>query len=170
MLSARKQTYEYFCKTRYVMKKNRHGSRILAVQGLYMFSQHPSCTREHLLQFPWLNDSEREGHSQTTFDYASLLIQGTLDELEEIDRTISSLLINWDISRLSAADLAILRISMYALKFQKDISFKIVIHEAILLCQELSGPKAYSFINGILDAYVKQGIIDHDTLEDKTRS
>lgn len=151
------------------MKKNRHSSRILAVQGIYMASQHNSCIQEHLLQLPWLNDAERAGHSQETLDYARLLIQGTLEELQEIDRTISSLLINWDISRLSAADLSILRISMYSLMFQKEISYKIVIHEAILLCQEISGPKAYSLINGILDAYVKQGIIDHDTIEDETR-
>ncbi len=121
-----------------------------------MYDQAPSPSREYIYQFPWLSDEESAELDESVKAYTRLLVKGTIEELDVIDTTITSLLINWDIKRVSIIDLSILRLSIYSLLYQKDIPQKVVIHEAILLCQELSSSKAYSFINGILDAYVKR--------------
>ncbi len=148
------------------MNNDRHKARLLAVQALYMFDQSKSCSRENLLQFPWMSEEELSGYQEKTLVFARLMITGTIENLQIIDETITSLLINWDFSRLSIVDLSILRLSFYSLLFQQDIPHKVTINESVLLSQELSGPtKAYTFINGILDAYIRRERIKHDTVE-----
>ncbi len=141
---------------------------MLAVQGLYLYEVRNDCTVDEVLQFDWLSEDERLGISEATFQFAQLMIRGTLEQLAEIDTTIESYLIRWDIDRLARVDLSILRLSIYALLFQQDIPEKVTIHEAVLLAQELSGDKAYSFINGILDTCVKDRRkrgAEHDSAE-----
>ena len=137
------------------MKSDRHAARLLAVQGLYMHQESKDCSRDFLLQFPWIHDQERSSYAQENQDFARLLIMGTLEHINDIDNHIKQRLRRWDISRISRVDLSILRISFFCLIYQHDIPPAVTIQEAVLLSQELSGDRSYTFINGILDNYVK---------------
>ncbi len=134
----------------------RHKARLLAVQAVYLYQEGPQWELQELLQFPWMTEQERSSaYSEACLSFARLLVSGMIEELEFIDLTIRDYLRRWDFERLMRVDLAILRLGIYSLAFQRDIPKNVVIHESILLAKRLSGEKSYSIINGILDAYAK---------------
>jgi N utilization substance protein B len=57
---------------------------------------------------------------------------------------------------MSQVDRAILRLSVYQLKFCADIPPKVTINEAIELAKKYSTEAAPSFVNGVLDAVLKK--------------
>jgi N utilization substance protein B len=52
-------------------------------------------------------------------------------------------------------DLAILRISVYPLLFQKDLHSSIIIDEAIDISKEFGSDDSFKFINAVLDSIRK---------------
>lgn len=62
----------------------------------------------------------------------------------------------WQVARMSQVDRAILRLSVYQLKFCADIPPKVTINEAIELAKKYSTEAAPSFVNGVLDAVLKK--------------
>ncbi|HOJ98797.1 MAG TPA: transcription antitermination factor NusB [Termitinemataceae bacterium] len=130
---------------------SRHKARILAFQALYSWDV-SRVPVEDLLDFPWLEEEQQHKLDEGVATFAHLLIQGTLENIEAIDATIKAHLKNWDFSRVNKVDLAILRISTYALMFQKDMAPSIIIDEAIDLSREFGTDESYRFVNGVLDS------------------
>jgi len=131
----------------------RRRGRILAVQALYAWDINKQPV-EGLCRFEWVDPEEREDLEEA-FTFARLLLTGTLQEIEQIDELIRAQLENWDFSRVSRVELAILRVSVYALRFQSGIPPRVVIDEAIDIAKRFSGDESYRFINGVLDAIHK---------------
>ncbi len=139
---------------------SRRKSRILAFQALYSWDV-SKAPIEDILNFSWLQkDSEiKEGiesePSETLKDdktFASLLIAGTIDHVDEIDKVIESYLSeDWSMERINKVALAILRTSTYEILFQKDIDPKISIDEAVHIAREYGTDDSYKFINAVLD-------------------
>jgi N utilization substance protein B len=71
------------------------------------------------------------------------------------DDRIQSLAVNWDISRLADIDRNIMRMALVEIEHIPDTPVKVVINEAIELGKKYSTGESSSFINGILDSYVK---------------
>jgi N utilization substance protein B len=130
---------------------SRRKGRILAFQALYCWES-AHIPVEELLQFSWLENEKLESIEAHIAAFARLLTAGTIENIKAIDKIIKKHLHNWDISRLNRVDLAILRISAYALLFQKDIAPSIVIDEAIGISREFGTDDSFRFINGVLDA------------------
>ncbi len=82
--------------------------------------------------------------------------KGTWEHLEACDEWITSAVIRWQFSRLSPVDKSILRLSVYQLRFCRDIPPKVVINEAIELAKKFSGDKSSGFVNGVLDAVLRR--------------
>ena len=99
---------------------SRRKARIIAFQALYSWEICNSGI-EDLSQFLWLEDPESKKKEQSTIDFARFLLAGTIENIEHIDETIKKQLEHWDFNRLSKVDLAILRMSVYALLFQESI-------------------------------------------------
>lgn len=127
---------------------SRRLGRVWACQGLYAweFTHAPSA---ELLEFPWLSEKEKKNASALLF--ASLLLGGTLDHREEVDRAIDEVVRNWVLERIFKADLAILRMSVYTLFYQEDIPKAVVINEALEIAKSYSSEQSFQFLNGILD-------------------
>ena len=133
----------------------RRQGRILAFQSLFRYDLSRAALPE-LLDFSWTNE-KRDGETVTDAEtFARLLIRGTVERLGEIDECIKSHLQHWDFDRLSRVDLAILRIGVYSLLFQKDIPATVTIDEAIHIAKEFGSDDSFKFINGILDAVAKK--------------
>jgi transcription antitermination factor NusB len=81
--------------------------------------------------------------------------------LDECDKLISQASIKWRLSRLSPVDKSILRMSVYHLKFCRDIPPKVVINEAVELAKKFSTAQSPGFVNGVLDAVMKSLITDN---------
>jgi N utilization substance protein B len=134
---------------------SRRKARILAFQALYSFDV-GKMNSEQLVSLSWVESKSLEKLSESSNLYARLLIAGTLENLEEIDENISKNLTNWDFERLNRVDLAILRISAYALLYQKDLHPSIVIDEAVQIAKEFGSEDSFKFINAVLDNIQKK--------------
>lgn len=83
-------------------------------------------------------------------EFLSMLVNGVIDNLEEIDKNIYKYLENWSIERLGLTDQAIIRISVYELIYT-DTPNLVCINEAIELAKKYSDEKVAKMINGVLD-------------------
>ncbi len=134
---------------------SRRKARILAFQALYSFDV-GKMNSEQLVSLSWVESKSLEKLSESSNLYTRLLIAGTLENLERIDENISKNLTNWDFDRLNRVDLAILRISAYALLYQKDLHPSIVIDEAVQIAKEFGSEDSFKFINAVLDNIQKK--------------
>jgi len=134
----------------------RRKGRVLAFQAVYRHDM-TGQTLPELLDVSWMEVQSERALSNETRDFAQLLVQGTLERLGEIDATIGRYLEHWELSRLGRVDLAILRISVYALLHQPSIPASVTIDEAVDIAKEYGGEKSYRFVNGVLDA-VRKGL------------
>jgi N utilization substance protein B len=127
--------------------KDRRTARILAFQALfsYGFEEHPV---EQLLTFSWV-DGEI---TVEALQYAASLVSGTMRHIVDIDKRIRDHLRNWDFSRISYVDKAVLRFSIYSLLHENDVPVKVVINEAVEIVKLFGGEDSYKFVNGLLDA------------------
>ena len=81
--------------------------------------------------------------------------QGVIRHLSDIDDRIKRVLNDWDLSRLAAADLAILRLAVFELVFNDKVPTKVAINEAVDLAKVYSTEDSPKFINGVLGGVVK---------------
>jgi len=128
----------------------RRQARIYAFQSLYAWEESKPPIDE-LLNFGWLGFEPKE----ITRTFASLLVIGTIDNIEKIDEQIRGHLTKWSFDRVSRVDLANLRTSAYALIFQQDIPVTVTINEAIEIAKEFGSDESYRFVNGVLDGISK---------------
>ena len=128
----------------------RRKARIIAFQSLYRYDISRASLQE-LLNFSWLGEDRLTKYSGEILDFAGMLISGTIEKIEKIDSLIREKLEHWDFNRLAKVDLAILRMSIYCLFYQKDIPGTVTIDEAIDIAKEFGTADSYRFINGLLD-------------------
>lgn len=91
-----------------------------------------------------------EEPSSEDIKFATELVKGVQDNIEEIDKLIADSLRGWTISRMPRVDLSILRNAVYELIFDKCSSDAIVINEAVELAHVFCDERSPKFINGVL--------------------
>jgi len=89
-------------------------------------------------------------------DFAIQLLHHSILEEEENSRRITNQISNWDIERLAQMDLYILQMALAELQNFPSIPISVTLNEYIDLARYYSTPKSPVFINGILDAIVKE--------------
>ena len=142
---------------------SRRNGRVIAFQALYSWDV-TKASLDELLTFSWLQkDSEIEDGSQEPSlelsesskeerTFASLIIAGTISHIDEIDKLIENHLSStWSMERINRVALAILRISIYEMLYQKEAEQKIVIDEAVNIAKDFDTDDSYKFINAVLD-------------------
>ncbi|PYZ94355.1 transcription antitermination factor NusB [Salipaludibacillus keqinensis] len=131
---------------------NRRLARIKTVQALYqieMTEVEPIEAIRSVLEEGEVIDS-----------FLELLVNGTLDHINEIDSLIEAVLEHWSLARISRVDRAILRMAVYEMKYVKDIPVTVSINEAIDLAKGFTGEEEPGkFANGVLSKLAKK--IDH---------
>lgn len=134
---------------------SRRTARIIAFQALYSWEINPKPVKD-ILSFEWIDTERLETISEDTITFARLIICGTIEHIETVDALIKRQLEHWDFSRVTRVDLAILRISVYALLFQTDVPATVTIDEAINISKQYGTNDSYRFINGVLDSIEKR--------------
>lgn len=81
---------------------------------------------------------------------AAHLVNGVVNNIEEIDRAISEAATSWRIERMAVVDRNILRLGTFEVR-HTGLSRAIVIDEAIRLAKEFSTAGSGKFINGVLE-------------------
>lgn len=136
----------------------RRKARILSFQALYAWELN-KVPLEKLIQFSWLDKKHLEEIEKEAIIFSRLLLAGTIENIEEVDRVIKAHLENWDFERVAKVDLAILRLSVYSLLNLKDIPPSVTIDEAIDIAKEFGSDDSYRFVNGMLDGIRKKMVL-----------
>lgn len=97
-----------------------------------------------------MDSEEIEERKKINTIFLNDLVTGVLDNIDNIDNSISKYLENWSIDRLGLTDQAIIRIGVYELLFT-DTPDLVCINEAIELSKKYSDDKVVKMINGVLD-------------------
>jgi transcription antitermination protein NusB len=130
---------------------SRRKGRILAFQALYSWDV-GGVQLDDLLKLSWTeSDTGAEPVDEESASFARMLIAGTIEHHEEIDSLIKEHLTGWEFGRVNKVSLAILRMSVYSLLYQKDLPPTIVIDEAIDIAKEYGPDDSFKFINAVLD-------------------
>ena len=74
-------------------------------------------------------------------------IIGLISEIDAIIKEVSS---GWQLDRIGKAELAILRLAIYEMKYDEDVPFKVAINEAVELSKIYCNEDAKGFVNGVL--------------------
>jgi len=132
---------------------DRRQSRELALQFLYGYCMNRSGTplEEAITDF-WNANRVPEEVRQ----FSSVLVKGTIDNLDRIDNIIRENATNWKIDRIALVDKNILRLAIYELLHRDDIPSAVTINEAVDIAKKFSTPRSGKFVNGILDKVSKK--------------
>lgn len=124
--------------------------------------------RELALQmlFQWELGGHTPSHVISTFlraqridadveSFARSLFEGTVREIEALDRQVSEHSEHWRMERMAAVDRNVLRLALYELLRHPETPPAVAINEALEIARRFSGEASAQFVNGILDAIRK---------------
>lgn len=91
---------------------------------------------------------------------ATLTTNEKIDDIKElfpqIDPLISTAAPQFPIDKIAKIDVAILRLAIYELVFEKKEPPKVIIDEAVELAKKLGGEASPAFVNGVLGTIFKK--------------
>ncbi len=124
----------------------RRKGRELALQMLYQWdvSREPV---ERVIE----SSSELQKAGEAARAFASRLVEGTVDRVEEIDKILIATSEHWRLGRMSTVDRNVLRLAVYEL-LTKQTPPGVVINEALEVAKRFSSPESVGFVNGVLDS------------------
>ena len=89
-------------------------------------------------------------------DYVKSVFFGTYQQSAVIDSAVEKNAKGWKLQRISPISMAIIRLAAYEIMFCEDIPPRVSINEAIELSKKYDDEKAYSFVNGVLNALASE--------------
>lgn len=124
----------------------RSKARHYAMQALYQWS---------VSQSP-LNVIEAEFHADNDMNnvdtaYFHELLHQVPAHLAEIETDFLPFVNDLSLDQIDPVTLALLRMSVYELRFRIDVPYKVVINEALRLAKKFGATDSFKFINGVLD-------------------
>jgi len=135
------------------MKANRTITRENAMRVLYQIFLYKKnkidYTTNGVIE-EYMDNIPLEERKIINTEFLKSLVEGVLNNINDIDNNISKYLENWTIDRLGLTDQAIIRISVYELIYT-DTPNLVCINEAIELSKKYSDEKVSKMINGVLD-------------------
>ena len=135
------------------MKANRTITRENAMRVLYQIFLYKKnkidYTTNGVIE-EYMDNIPLEEHKIINTDFLKELVEGVLNNINDIYNNISKYLENWTIDRLGLTDQAIIRISVYELLYTNTPNL-VCINEAIELSKKYSDEKVSKMINGVLD-------------------
>lgn len=143
---------------------DRHQTRKLAFQALFMLASNPDLSIPRALQIVLTIQENHQDDDQTTVEldksdpnqvYLETLVTEVATKQAELDQALTpKLKKGWTLARLSRTDLILLRIGLDEIQNQPTIPNAVAINEAIQLAKEFSDANAEKFINGVLASFL----------------
>ncbi|MBQ1423234.1 MAG: transcription antitermination factor NusB [Lachnospiraceae bacterium] len=76
------------------------------------------------------------------------------EKIPDLDRQINEVAEGWKTNRMGKAELNILRLALYEIKYDDSVPVKVAINEAVELSKEYCNDDTPGFINGMLANFV----------------
>ena len=87
---------------------------------------------------------------ETSWLYAREIVDGVIDNRDEIDEQIATFAKDWSIARMPAVDRAVLRIGVWEILHNDHVPTAVAIDEAVELAKEFSTDESGPFVHGVL--------------------
>lgn len=132
---------------------NRHLARTIAMQSLFMWDFNGGQEKD----LPVVTKGVFENFAPSFDDqgFVETIIQGTMNNIKEIDKYITKYATEWPLDQITIVDRNILRIGVFELIFNDDIPAKVAINEAIEIAKTFGSESSGKFVNGVLGAIYK---------------
>ena len=88
--------------------------------------------------------------------YIRNLVAGVFDHGPELDDYISRYAVGWNFARIPRVAAAVMRVAMYEMLYMPDIPNAAAINEAVELSKKYDDEKAFTFVNGVLNAVANE--------------
>ena len=127
------------------MKGARHKARELALQVLYEVDavKHTAAeSLQHILV--------RIEVTEETVQFAQELVDGVLQNKEQLDQSIKDFAPAWPLDQISLVDRNILRLAIFEILHENKTPVKVAINEAVELAKTFGSNNSSRFINGVL--------------------
>lgn len=93
---------------------------------------------------------------EPTNSFYEMLVRGTVENQETIDKSLTGSLENWSLDRLPKIERTVLRLAVFELLYNEDVPDRVVLNEAIELCKTFGDEKSGRFVNGVLSKLTKK--------------
>ncbi len=134
---------------------SRTKARVRALQVLYAWEmrggEEPLAEVDRQLSAPGQSAVEPE-----VDEYTASILATITDALTEIDAHLEALAEHWKLSRMATVDRNILRIAAAEMLYLDDIPLRVSLHEAIRLAEWFGTEESRRFVNGVLDALLRE--------------
>lgn len=128
----------------------RTQARVLAMQAIFQLDAQGEAALSILEKFFSENTDDDLIHK-----LAKEWALGAWNNLAKCDELIQSAAVKWQLARISAVERSILRICTYQMAFCEEIPHKVIINEGIELAKTYSTKQSAAFVNGVLDAIMR---------------
>lgn len=88
--------------------------------------------------------------------YTDVLVRLVARNLPALDRVLEQNLTNWSLKRLAVIDRNVLRLGVAEILYVDDVPPRVTIREMIHLAERYGSPDSPRFVNGVLDAVMRQ--------------
>jgi N utilization substance protein B len=129
----------------------RHLARIVALQTLFELefaANSPDSVLKRTLKV--------KGLSGDGASFAGELVQGVLDNREQLNSTIKRVATMFPVDQLAPMDRNILGIALYEIIVSNKTPAKVAINEAVELAKEFGSDTSPKFINGVLGTVISK--------------
>ena len=99
--------------------------------------------------------SELSNAKDKEIEYIKDKTLAIIDKLSEIDEIINENSDGWPTNRLGKAELTIMRLAVYEIRFDEEIPDGVAINEAVELSKKYGSDNSSSFVNGVLAKIIK---------------
>ena len=91
-----------------------------------------------------------EPSRESSWLYAREIVDGVIDNREEIDEQITTFSKDWSLARMPAVDRAVLRLATWEILYNDEVPTAVAIDEAVELAKEFSTDDSGAFVHGVL--------------------
>ncbi len=98
-----------------------------------------------------------EPSREASWLYAREIVDGVIENRDEIDEQITTFARDWSLARMPAVDRALLRIGTWELLYNDEVPTAVAIDEAVELAKEFSTDESGAFVHGVLARIARAG-------------
>ena len=102
-----------------------------------------------------LYTEQRELENNEEFEPIKKKLEAVVAAEGTIDMLLSDAASGWRLNRMGKAELTILRIAVYEMRYDEDVPEKVAINEAVELAKKYGNDSSAGFVNGVLAKLVQ---------------
>ena len=87
--------------------------------------------------------------------YIDTVVAGVVNRIDQLNETIQSFSIGWDISRISKLTRTIMQLAIFEILYMDDVPTGVAISEAVRIAKMYDGDDTGAFVNGILGSFAR---------------